>query len=190
MVEQTERNNPAPRRRSSAISRTSDEGEDLRLCADCEKWKSVNDFYKGGRGGYQSRCKPCDVKATIERQRAKPVAYAARMARWYKKHRIRVIAERLEWAKRNPEKMVERHRKGKYGLTNERWEALFDSQGRACALCGSTEPGNKKGWQVDHCHATDRVRGIVCQPCNHALGHYERRILPMLDKVQQYLARM
>lgn len=60
-----------------------------------------------------------------------------------------------------------------YGLTTSEFVARFDAQGRRCALCGTTEPEGKigrKGWCVDHEHATGRFRGVLCPGCNIALG--------------------
>ena len=58
-----------------------------------------------------------------------------------------------------------------YGLTIEEWEALFVAQGRACAVCKSVYPGRKTGhWSTDHDHTTGKVRGILCNGCNMALG--------------------
>jgi hypothetical protein len=61
-------------------------------------------------------------------------------------------------------------RKKKYGLTPEAFRARLAAQGFACAICLSTDPRSKFGWHVDHCHATGRVRDILCNHCNVALG--------------------
>ena len=72
----------------------------------------------------------------------------------------------------------------KYGITLENWEALFNEQNKVCALCGSNDPKDKRGWHTDHCHKTGKVRGILCRDCNIGLGHYE--IMLQYD-VQDYL---
>lgn len=61
-----------------------------------------------------------------------------------------------------------------YNMTEEEWDALFVNQGRCCACCGATEPKNKCGWHTDHDHQTKEVRGIICYPCNTAIGYLER----------------
>jgi hypothetical protein len=59
-----------------------------------------------------------------------------------------------------------------YGLTLAEYEALLSAQGGKCAVCNSTDTGRKNSpWSIDHCHATGRVRGLLCHQCNIALGH-------------------
>ena len=53
-----------------------------------------------------------------------------------------------------------------YGLTPEDVQALWESQGRRCAICGRS---NIK-FHVDHCHSTGRIRGLLCSNCNTAIG--------------------
>lgn len=65
---------------------------------------------------------------------------------------------------------VANNRLRKYGITKEQWDELFRAQGECCAGCRSPEPG-RKDWATDHCHTTGRVRGILCDGCNLALGH-------------------
>ena len=43
--------------------------------------------------------------------------------------------------------------KSRYGIVRADYEALFDQQGGTCAIC-----------------LTGRVRGILCKPCNSAIG--------------------
>jgi hypothetical protein len=63
----------------------------------------------------------------------------------------------------------ELHRYYKYGLTPEAFAALLASQDGRCYICRTDTP-NGKGWSVDHCHETNVVRFIACNPCNAALG--------------------
>jgi Recombination endonuclease VII len=66
-----------------------------------------------------------------------------------------------------------------YGLTEERWQELLASQGGKCAICRSTNPGNRnQGFSVDHdhrcCPGTGScgrcVRGLLCERCNFLIG--------------------
>ena len=59
-----------------------------------------------------------------------------------------------------------------YGLTVEAYEALLAAQGGVCAICRRppAADGRQKRLHVDHDHATDAVRGLLCSNCNTALG--------------------
>jgi hypothetical protein len=75
----------------------------------------------------------------------------------------------------------------KYGISLAEWEAMFDQQGRACAICRTTEPG-KLYWNTDHCHETGIVRGILCSRCNHGLGLFKDRVVNLSSGIT-YLER-
>jgi hypothetical protein len=59
----------------------------------------------------------------------------------------------------------------RYGLTIEQYEGMYHRCSGRCECCKvpfsrviRTRPN------VDHCHATNRVRGLICHRCNIALG--------------------
>ena len=56
------------------------------------------------------------------------------------------------------------------GLT--RYEEILEIQSGKCAICGTTDTGNKKSERfcVDHDHETGAVRGLLCTHCNFLLG--------------------
>jgi Recombination endonuclease VII len=58
----------------------------------------------------------------------------------------------------------------KYGLTPADYERLLREQDGLCAFC-HRRPA--RGLVVDHCHATNKVRGLLCDKCNSGLGFFE-----------------
>lgn len=62
-----------------------------------------------------------------------------------------------------------RHLKRTYGMTPEDYDARLAAQGGGCAICG-TVPASDQVLDVDHDHATGRIRGLLCRPCNTMLG--------------------
>ena len=61
----------------------------------------------------------------------------------------------------------EQRREKTYGLTDEKYQAMFKQQAGACAICGRTGE-----LHVDHCHASGSVRGLLCTSCNNGLGRF------------------
>ena len=49
-------------------------------------------------------------------------------------------------------------------------DAAIDASGGLCAIC--RRPSTRK-LAMDHCHATGKLRGLLCQPCNTGLGHFQ-----------------
>lgn len=78
--------------------------------------------------------------------------------------------------------------KQNYGLSLDDVERLLDEQGGGCAICGTDDWGRCEYPCVDHCHQTDRVRGLLCPPCNSALGFFKDD-LDTLRKAVDYLEK-
>jgi hypothetical protein len=57
------------------------------------------------------------------------------------------------------------YRANRYGLTVEQLAELEAAAGGKCEGCGAEVP-----LVVDHCHATNDVRGMLCNDCNLVLG--------------------
>lgn len=73
----------------------------------------------------------------------------------------------------------------RYGLTFEAFERMLADQGHRCLICGTDTPGGKGNeFVVDHCHATGRVRGLLCHRCNSALGLLEDDPARMLAAIR------
>lgn len=61
-----------------------------------------------------------------------------------------------------------RHLKKTYGLTEKQLAELIHAQLGVCAVCRRRKPVH-----VDHDHTTGEVRGVLCFPCNAALGQLQ-----------------
>lgn len=76
----------------------------------------------------------------------------------------------VAWRARSPHYM----RQYLYGISQQEYEALLAAQGARCAICGSPDwPGKDNRPHVDHCHATGKIRGLLCGKCNAGLGNYD-----------------
>lgn len=72
----------------------------------------------------------------------------------------------------------QRRRLQNFGITEEIYARMLDEQHNACKVCGTTAPGGRGDWHIDHdrkCCSGDRscgkcVRGLLCHLCNVALG--------------------
>lgn len=93
----------------------------------------------------------------------------------YKADRQKAIAATKKWQAANPDKVKllrrKRQLKDMYGLSIEQFEAMYQAQDGRCAACADPLFDEPHGRHVDHCHATGKVRGILCGGCNIALGH-------------------
>jgi|WetSurMetagenome_2_1015567.scaffolds.fasta_scaffold15368_6 hypothetical protein len=87
-------------------------------------------------------------------------------------------------AKRNL-RMREVMLKRRYNLTQNDYLNLIKNQMGRCAICSGVF-SNKNRPEVDHCHLTGKVRGILCTFCNSMLGYAKDRI-DVLQKATVYL---
>jgi hypothetical protein len=73
-----------------------------------------------------------------------------------------------------------------YGITPEEYSSLLEKQGHQCAICRTDSCQTGRAFSVDHCHSTGKVRGLLCQSCNTALGKFNDDI-ERIHKAIRYL---
>lgn len=99
-------------------------------------------------------------------------------ARWTsgKTDRRKKAAADKIWRKANPDRVKATYRRSRlkrlFGLTPDQYDAMLASQAGRCAACGSTDNGDPRfdTFSIDHDHETGAVRGLLCSPCNRAMG--------------------
>lgn len=57
----------------------------------------------------------------------------------------------------------------RYRIRSEQYDELFKKQKGLCAICKSKEI-IRDILCVDHNHQTGKIRGLLCQTCNRAIG--------------------
>ncbi len=139
---------------------------DSKECTRCGETKPLDQFFPlygeqkviGARNGrtHKAHCKKCNNQSGLHYKRQNPAA----RKRYIESRRIQTI-------------------KKKYGLSPEQYFSKLESQGGGCAICSTTEGKKLKrlsktrfNFAVDHDHDTDKVRGLLCDTCNRALGMF------------------
>lgn len=131
-------------------------------CQTCKEIKLLNEFHNSrtSKDGKTARCKICDSRARKkyyeENEKGRKHAYI--------KNRNRTLYN-------------------KYKITHDEYMELLTKQNNSCGICNITleqfqaKARSKNGldkrqkmFAVDHCHKTNKIRGLLCNNCNRAIG--------------------
>lgn len=115
---------------------------------------------------------------------------------WYWKESIPSVNKAVyaqKWRNANPEKVKNADLKKMFGITLQDYQRMAEVQNHRCAICGELETGtDKQGvprrMPVDHCHATGKIRELLCSACNKALGGFRDRP-DLLRKAAEYVEK-
>lgn len=92
-----------------------------------------------------------------------------------------------EYNKNNPDKLHKRNNEKRYGVTYEQYQEMLETQDSVCAICNEKESSSSRtNLSIDHDHTTGKVRGLLCTPCNVALGLFKDNI-DLLKKAMRYI---
>jgi hypothetical protein len=70
----------------------------------------------------------------------------------------------------HPDRWYDRKLRKDYGISLVEYEKLLAEQGGQCAVCHGTKTRNGYRFAVDHDHVSGKVRGLLCDTCNRAIG--------------------
>lgn len=143
----------------------------VKKCADCQQEKEIDKFHRTskGQGGRHSYCKICrSRRARTLRVSDEGVRARAKLAM-------------LRYRERTPLYRVRAYTRARFGLEPDVVSAFVQAHlaqhGPRCASCGcecDVVGGVKRaGFRrlvVDHCHTTNKLRAMLCDFCNTALG--------------------
>lgn len=60
--------------------------------------------------------------------------------------------------------------KYKYGIDSHAYEKMFNKTGGRCYICNKHQDELTARLNIDHNHTNGKVRGLLCRPCNLAIG--------------------
>jgi protein-arginine kinase activator protein McsA len=122
----------------------------MRVCRACKKSEAEIRFYDpttvaGKAAG--SMCQPCWVQKSVD---------------WRRAHKD-------VWNRQRHQRLLQRQ----HGITPEQFEKLYAAP--KCGGCGvsKSKPQNgspAKRLALDHCHTTNRIRGLLCHECNRTIA--------------------
>lgn len=94
----------------------------------------------------------------------------------------------IKWREKNKDLIKERYHakyrdvninwklQKRYGITIDDYNEMFSNQKGCCKICERHQSMLSKKLRVDHCHATGKVRGLLCDACNVSLGLFKENI--------------
>lgn len=136
----------------------------MKECSRCKLKKPFTDFYakkpKSFGSKYFSRCIACIIEASQISKKKYPNRVKKEQAKALFKHR--------------------------YGIYPEDKEKMLIAQNRRCKICNIEVEGRTA--HLDHCHKTGKVRGVLCNKCNHGIGLFGDSIIS-LEKAILYLKK-
>ena len=152
----------------------------MKKCTKCNLLKETSSFSKKAntKSGLNGWCKSCNNAYSVA---------------WYKANPEKEREKKRSWRRDNPTKVKQQYRQDnlkRYGISTVEWENLFKLQCGVCAICKEPQSvllkGELKRLAVDHCHKTKKIRGLLCDNCNKALGLFKDNP-EILDCASQYL---
>lgn len=119
----------------------------------------------------------------VRKRRIRNDATKAERHDYYMQNRERILAAQADYCLRKkaegppPDAEARRTRSlvRRYGITMTHYESLWRAQEGRCGLCQLPVAFNGREAHsvvIDHCHLTNRIRGLLCQYCNTRIGAF------------------
>lgn len=150
----------------------------MRECKKCKQLLDSSLFYKDSsrKDGLRWCCIPCtkNSKKLFRENNKEHIKQQKKQS--YLRHREKTLQKRRD----SPVKYKQRREQLllTYKLTESDYDRMREEQNFRCAICDTHEQDVKRGQSasietalhIDHCHTTNKVRGLLCMNCNNLLG--------------------
>ncbi len=133
-----------------------------KVCLYCQKELDVTSFNKS-IFGINNICKACgklNRSFLIQEAKRKALVYKTK-----RENKWKSIGLDIKW---------------------KEYQNLFEAQRGKCSICDESLSDLRRTACLDHCHTTNKVRGIVCSSCNKLLG-FAKDNIKILQNAIKYL---
>ncbi len=76
------------------------------------------------------------------------------------------------------------HLRRNYGMTLEDFNRMVIEQNGCCLICKKHQSELTNSLNVDHCHITGKVRGLLCGNCNAGIGNLKDSIGLLVSAIE------
>ncbi|MGD9664619.1 MAG: endonuclease VII domain-containing protein [Novosphingobium sp.] len=139
-------------------------------CSVCREWKETGLFPASSVLRGNGSCRACNAARSAARRAANTAKYNEKSRKWYANNKAIHFQRAKKWADENKQRLFNNHLLRTYGINLAEYNAIIERQGGGCGICGVSQENHRLRLAVDHCHETGKVRGVLCQQCNRALG--------------------
>ncbi len=142
----------------------------VKYCPGCKTKKPHSEFLKNpvGTNGIDFHCIECKRKNSIK--------YGPSPE------------EKHQYYLKDKKNMRNKKLLKKYGITLDDYYVMLSEQNNKCAICGKTPEEQGKDLAVDHCHTSNKVRALLCNNCNVAIGFLKDNV-DITKKIMYYLIK-
>ena len=135
---------------------------ETKQCNSCNERKPLSEYAKrsASKDGLQYKCRPC------------------------------ISAENKAYRDSKDMHLIDRERnlQKSFGIGLDEYNAMLDKQGGVCSICEEEETTIRSGrvmaLSVDHCHETGKIRGLLCNSCNRALGKFKDSVQNLASAIR------
>jgi hypothetical protein len=160
-----------------------------KVCSKCKEPKDIGQFNKSSKSkdGLHAYCRQCNSLINKEWYGSNSEKVKTAAVRWSKNNKQRSTEITRKYRESNTDRLKDAYLRRKYGISLIQYNSLLAKQAHSCAICKRSKSEFKYDLDVDHDHINDQVRGLLCNPCNQALGLLKESI-NSCQNMAQYLS--
>lgn len=169
---------------------------ETKTCGRCKENKPVDNFRPlAGKslGRFCSMCRPCEKQYFYEYNQKNKEKRLAKGAEWRKNNHEKMLGYKRKYNNNNRDKIRASGRLRRSKTSEDVFNSLLREQDGLCAVCREPETtmqyGKAKGLAADHCHQTNKTRGLLCQNCNLGIGRFDDNIF-YIENAIAYLSNV